>query len=95
VKFAEACEQLLPADITTVIIASQDITGHLIKNGSIEGRESIVYREGELIQRITSHYASHKQLEQPKFPPTIYTVQMCVFATLDMFLLFKDIVEAT
>lgn len=70
-----------------------EIVSHLINNGYIEGRDSIIFREGELIQRITSHYANHPPLVPPKFPPTIYTVQMCVFATLDLFLWFKGIVE--
>jgi len=70
-----------------------DIVNYLCENGQIEGKDSIVFKAGELIQRITSHNANHKQLDTPKFPPTIYTVQMCVFAALDLFLWFKGIVE--
>jgi hypothetical protein len=69
------------------------IVDHLMANGYIDGKDSIVFKAGELIQRITSHNASHKQLAAPKFPPTIYTVQMCVFAALDLFLWFKGVVE--
>lgn len=71
-----------------------EIVNHLLANGYIAGKDSIIFKAGELIQRITSQNANHKPLESPKFPPTIYTVQMCVFATLDLFLWFKDIVEA-
>jgi len=69
------------------------IVDHLLANGYIDGKDSIVFKSGELIQRITSHNASHKQLVTPKFPPTIYTVQMCVFAAFDLFLWFKSITE--
>lgn len=69
------------------------ILDHLSEKGYIDGTDSIIYKAGELNQRITSHNASHKQLGSPKFPPTIYTVQMCVYAALDLFLWFKSIVE--
>lgn len=69
------------------------ILDHLLSNGYIDGNDSIIFKAGELNQRVTSHNASHKQLEVPKFPPTIYTVQMCVFAALDLFLWFKSIIE--
>ena len=69
------------------------IINHLTESGYIDKTDSIIFKAGELIQRITSHNANHKQLESPKFPPTIYTVQMCVFAALDLFLWFKSITE--
>lgn len=69
------------------------IINHLTESGYIDKTDSIIFKAGELIQRITSHNANHKQLDTPKFPPSIYTVQMCVFAALDLFLWFKGIVE--
>jgi len=69
------------------------IINHLTESGYIDKTDSIIFKAGELIQRITSHNANHKQLDAPKFPPTSYTVQMCVFAALDLLLWFKGIVE--
>jgi len=65
----------------------------LSEKGHVE-RYKIIDRFAELIYKVTSDSGAHTPHENPKYPPTKYTMQAVVFAMLDLLLWFKQMMKA-
>jgi hypothetical protein len=81
---------LIPGHLVTGEINMVGIYKHLAERGAIE-RYKIVDRFCELIYKVTSDNGAHTPYENPKFPPTRYTVQAVAFALLDLILWSKTV----
>ena len=81
---------LIPAHLVTGEMNVVGIYKHLAERGAIE-RYKIVDRFSELVYKVTSDNGAHTPYENPKFPPTKYTVQAVTFALLDLILWYKTV----
>ncbi|HBG08294.1 MAG: hypothetical protein A2075_11690 [Geobacteraceae bacterium GWC2_58_44] len=80
---------LIPAHLVSGEINVVSIYKHLAERGAIE-RYKIVDRFSELVYKVTSDNGAHTPFQNPKYPPTKYTVQAVTFALLDLILWFKS-----
>lgn len=64
----------------------------LSEKGHVE-RYKIIDRFAELVFKITSDSGAHTPHENPKYPPTKYTMQAVTFALLDLLLWFKQMMK--
>ena len=80
---------LIPAHLVTGEINVVGIYKHLAERGAIE-RYKVIDRFSELVFKVTSDNGAHTPYENPKYPPTRYTVQAVTFALLDLILWFKS-----
>ena len=78
----------IPAHLVTGEINVVGIYKHLSERGAIE-RYKVIDRFCELVYKVTSDNGAHTPYENPKYPPTRYTVQAVTFALLDLLLWFK------
>jgi ActR/RegA family two-component response regulator len=83
---------LIPAHLVTGEVNVVGIYKHLAERGAIE-RYKVVDRFCELVYKVTSDNGAHTPYENPKYPPTKYTVQAVTFALLDLILWFKSTVR--
>jgi ActR/RegA family two-component response regulator len=81
---------LIPAHLVTGEVNVVAIYKHLAERGAIE-RYKIVDRFSELVYKVTSDNGAHTPYENPKYPPTRYTVQAATFALLDLILWSKSV----
>ncbi|KAF0219896.1 MAG: response regulator [Geobacteraceae bacterium] len=65
---------------------------HLAEKGYVE-RYKIIDRFAELVYKITSDNGAHTPHENPKYPPTKYTVQAVTHALLDVLIWFKFVMD--
>ena len=79
---------VIPAHLVTGEINVVGIYKHLSERGAIE-RYKVIDRFCELVFKVTSDNGAHTPYENPKYPPTKYTVQAVTFALLDIILWFK------
>lgn len=84
--------ELVPGHLVTGEVNVVAAYKHLAEKGAIE-RYKIVDRFSELVYKITSDNGAHTTYQNPKYPPTKYTVQAVTFAMLDLVLWFKRSVE--
>ena len=82
---------LIPAHLVTGEVNVVGIYKGLAERGAIE-RYKIVDRFNELVYKVTSDNGAHTPYQNPKYPPTRYTVQAVTFALLDLILWFKSLV---
>jgi len=64
----------------------------LSEKGHVE-RYKIIDRFAELLYKVSSDSGAHTPHENPKYPPTKYTMQAVTFALLDLLLWFKEIMK--
>ena len=83
---------LIPAHLVTGEINVIGVYKHLSERGAIE-RYKIIDRFSELVFKVTSDNGAHTPYENPKYPPTRYTVQAVTFALLDLILWFKSVLR--
>ena len=76
---------LIPAHLVTGEINVVGIYKHLSERGAIE-RYKVIDRFSELVFKVTSDNGAHTPYENPKYPPTRYTVQAVSYALLDLIL---------
>ena len=81
---------LIPAHLVTGEINVVSIYKHLAERGAIE-RYKVIDRFCELVYKVTSDNGAHTPYQNPKYPPTRYTVQAVTFALLDLVLWFKSV----
>jgi hypothetical protein len=82
---------LIPAHLVSGEINVVGIYKGLAEKGAIE-RYKIIDRFCELVFKVTSDNGAHTAYQNPKYPPTRYTVQAVTFALLDLILWFKSVV---
>ena len=80
---------LVPAHLVTGEVNVVGVYKHLAERGAIE-RYKVIDRFSELIYKVTSDNGAHTPYQNPKYPPTKYTVQAVTFALLDLVLWFKS-----
>ena len=76
---------LVPGHLVTGEVNVVGVYKHLAEKGTIE-RYKIVDRFCELVYKVTSDNGAHTTYQNPKYPPTRYTVQAVTFAMLDLIL---------
>ncbi|HBA88154.1 MAG TPA: hypothetical protein DCZ75_09275 [Geobacter sp.] len=81
---------LVPAHFVSGEVNVVGIYKHLAEKGAIE-RYKVVDRFCELVYKVTSDNGAHTPYQNPKYPPTRYTVQAVTFAMLDLILWFKSV----
>ena len=81
---------MIPAHLVTGEINVISIYKHLSERGAIE-RYKVIDRFCELVFKVTSDNGAHTPYQNPKYPPTRYTVQAVTFALLDIILWFKSL----
>ena len=64
----------------------------LSEKGHVE-RYKIIDRFAELVYKVTSDSGAHTPHENPKYPPTKYTMQAVTFALFDVLLWFKQLMK--
>jgi len=79
---------LVPAHLVAGELNVVGIYKHLAERGVIE-RYKVIDRFSELVYKVTSDNGAHTAYQNPKYPPTKYTVQALTFALLDLILWFK------
>lgn len=92
IAISRADEKLLPSRHVAGEINLVGCYKHLVENGAVE-RYRIIDRFAELIYKITSDSGAHTPYADPKYPPTSYTVQVVVFALLDLILWFGGVMD--
>jgi len=92
IALSRADGKLLPTQYVAGEINLVACYKHLVEKGVVE-RYRIIDRFAELIYKITSDSGAHTPYADPKYPPTSYTVQVVVFALLDLILWFGGIME--
>lgn len=80
---------LVPGHLITGEVNVVGVYKHLAEKGTIE-RYKIVDRFCELVYKVTSDNGAHTAYQNPKYPPTRYTVQAVACAMLDLILWFKS-----
>jgi len=80
---------LIPAHLVAGEMNVVGIYKHLAERGAIE-RYKVIDRFSELVYKVTSDNGAHTPYQNPKYPPTRYTVQAVTFALLDLILWFKS-----
>jgi ActR/RegA family two-component response regulator len=85
-------EKLLPSRLVAGEINLVACYKHLVEHGAVE-RYRIIDRFAELIYKITSDSGAHIPYVDPKYPPTAYTVQVVVFALLDLIMWFGGVMD--
>jgi len=87
--------------VDNTLIPSQYVDGEinviacykgLSEKGHVE-RYKIIDRFAELVYKITSDSGAHTPHENPKYPPTKYTMQAVTFALLDLLLWSKQMIK--
>jgi ActR/RegA family two-component response regulator len=86
----KALPGLIPAHLVTGEMNVVGIYKHLSEKGAIE-RYKVIDRFCELVYKVTSDNGAHTPYDNPKYPPTRYTVQAVAFALLDLMLWFKSL----
>ena len=81
---------LVPGHLVTGEVNVVGVYKHLAEKGAIE-RYKIVDRFCELVYKVTSDNGAHTTYQNPKYPPTRYTVQAVTCAMLDLVLWFKSV----
>lgn len=81
---------LVPAHLVTSEVNVVGAYKHLSERGVIE-RYKVIDRFCEVVYKISSDNGAHTPYENPKYPPTRYTVQAVTFALLDLILWAKGI----
>jgi len=92
IAISRADEKLLPSQYVQGEINMVGCYKHLVEKGVVE-RYRIIDRFAELIYKITSDSGAHTPYADPKYPPTSYTVQVVVFALLDLILWFGGVMD--
>jgi len=90
IALQQADPGLIPAHLVTGEVNVVGIYKSLAEQGAIE-RYKIVDRFSELVYKVTSDNGAHTPYQNPKYPPTKYTVQAVTFALLDLVLWFKSV----
>ena len=81
---------LVPGHLVSGEVNVVGIYKHLAERGAIE-RYKVIDRFCELVYKVTSDNGAHTPYQNPKYPPTKYTVQAVTFAMLDLILWFKSV----
>jgi ActR/RegA family two-component response regulator len=92
IALSRADERIVPSQYVTGEINLVACYKNLVEKGVVE-RYRIIDRFAELIYKITSDNGAHTTYTDPKYPPTAYTVQVVVFALLDLLLWFGRVMD--
>ena len=92
IALSRAGENIVPSRYVAGEINLVACYKNLVENGYVE-RYRIIDRFAELIYKITSDNGAHTPYADPKYPPSPYTVQVVVFALLDLLLWFDGVMD--
>jgi len=91
ITLSRADQSLVPVQFVSGEVNVVSCYKHLSGKGVVE-RYKIIDRFAELVYKVASDNGSHTPYANPKYPPTLYTVQAATFALLDLILWFGQIV---